>query len=102
MSNAPNSPATLSFSGAGLQPPPVVHSATLSWNASTSTVVGYNVYRSAVSGSGYTLVNSTLIPASSYVDSGVQAGGTYYYVATAVDANNVESAFSAEIPATIP
>src|SRR5712664_2094777 len=29
------------------------HSVALTWNASTSTVLGYNVYRSTVSGSGY-------------------------------------------------
>ena len=37
------------------------HSVVLSWNASASTVVGYNVYRSTVSDSGFTKLNSSLV-----------------------------------------
>jgi len=44
-------------------------------------------------------LNTTLVSALTYVDSTVQAGQTYYYVATAVDVNGNESAYSAP-PAT--
>jgi fibronectin type 3 domain-containing protein len=75
---------------------------TLTWNASTSTVTGYNVYRSTVSGGPYTKINSSLVNATTYVDTGVTAGQTYYYVVTSVDASSVESANSAEISVLVP
>jgi fibronectin type 3 domain-containing protein len=99
-SNAANSPATVSLTGTGMQPVP--HSVTSNWTPSTSTVAGYNVYSSAVSGGPYTRVNSTLVTSTQYVDSTVQAGHAYFYVVTSVDPNNVESIFSNEAPAIIP
>ena len=39
---------------------------------------------------------------TAYTDLTVQAGQTYYYVTTAVDSNNNESAYSNEAPAAIP
>jgi fibronectin type 3 domain-containing protein len=80
----------------------VTHSVSLSWSASTSTVSGYNVYRSTVSGGGYTKVNTSLVGGLTYTDSTVLALTTYYYVTTAVDSNNVESIFSNEVSAVIP
>jgi len=99
-SNATNSPATVTLSGTGVQP--VSHSVTLTWTASASTVSGYNVYRSTVSGGPYTKFNSTLVAATTYMDTAVQAGQTYFYVVTSVDSSSVESADSAEVSATIP
>jgi carboxypeptidase family protein/fibronectin type III domain protein len=78
------------------------HSVALSWNSSTSAVVGYNVYRSIVSGNQYGRVNSALIGSLSFTDSGLQSGSTYYYVTTAVDANGNESTFSNQVTANIP
>jgi hypothetical protein len=100
-SNATNSPASVTLSGTGVQPA-VSHSVTLTWTASTSTVAGYNVYRSTVSGGPYTKVNSTLLAATTYVDTTVQSGQTYFYVVTSVDSSAVESANSTEVSATIP
>jgi hypothetical protein len=80
----------------------VVHTVALTWNASTSTVSGYNVYRSTVSGSSYVKINSSLNAALSYTDAAVQNGTTYYYVTTAVDASGNESVFSNEVTAVIP
>jgi hypothetical protein len=70
------------------------HSVTLNWVASVTPSVSYNVYRGTVSTGPYTKVNSSLISGTAYTDSAVQAGQTYYYVATAVDINGNESAFS--------
>lgn len=78
------------------------HSATLSWNPSKSVVVGYRVYRSSQSGTSYALLTSTLVPGTSFVDSKVEKGQTYFYVVTAVDAESNESGFSNEAFATIP
>jgi hypothetical protein len=98
-SNATNSPLNIGLTGSGVQ---VSHSATLSWNASTSSVSGYNTYRAAVSGGPYTKLNASLNISTSYTDSTVQSGQTYYYVVTAVDLSGVESSNSTEASATIP
>jgi fibronectin type 3 domain-containing protein len=98
VSNATGSPATVTLSGTGV----VQHSVALTWNASTSTVAGYNVYRSTVSGGPYTKINSTLVTTLTYTDSTVQSGTTYYYVTTAVDTNGNESVDSNETSAPIP
>lgn len=98
-SNGSNSPAVEAFSGSGLQP---VHSVGLSWNASPSTVSGYNVYRGSQPGGPYTLLNSLVQPGTTYTDSTVLAGATYFYVVTAVDSSSQESVFSNEGTTTIP
>jgi hypothetical protein len=100
VSNATGSPASVSLSGTGVAP--VQHSVALTWNASTSTVSGYNVYRSTVSGGSYTKLNSSLVAALNYTDSTVQNSTTYYYVTTAVDSGGVESVHSNEVSAPIP
>jgi fibronectin type 3 domain-containing protein len=74
----------------------------LTWVDSTSTVVGYNVYRGIQSGGPYMRINSLLEAPASYVDYTVQSGCTYYYVVTAVDSNGLESAYSNEVVAVIP
>ena len=99
-SNAASSPATISLSGTGVTP--VAHSVTLGWTASTSTVSGYNMYRAGVSGGPYTKLNVSLDTLTTYVDSTVQSGQTYFYVVTSVDSTGAESAYSSEVTATIP
>jgi hypothetical protein len=100
VSNASGSPATVSLSGTGV--PPVQHSVALTWNASTSTVSGYNVYRGTVSGGPYTKINVSLVAVLNYTDSTVQSGTTYFYVTTAVDSSGSESVYSNEVSAPIP
>jgi hypothetical protein len=83
-------------------PPPSKHTVAVDWNPSPSTGVAYyNVYRGTASGGPYNLLGSN-ITATSYTDSTVQLGATYFYVTTAVDANRVESVYSNEFPAVIP
>jgi len=100
-SNATGSPATIALSGTGVTPTP--HTVALNWNASTSTVQGYFVYRSTTSGTGYVKLNASS-PATglSYTDSTVQNATTYYYVTTAVDSSGTESLYSNEAQAIIP
>jgi hypothetical protein len=98
--NATNSPATISLSGDGEQTVPP--SVALTWNPSTSTVAGYNVYRSENSGGPYTKLDSGIVTTDSYTDSSVQAGRIYYYVVTSVTTAGVESADSAQTSAAIP
>jgi hypothetical protein len=82
--------------------PQAAHSVALSWNASTSTVSGYNIYRGTLSGGSYLRINSSLVAALSYTDSTVQNTTTYYYVTTAVDSTGTESVYSNQVSAVIP
>jgi Abnormal spindle-like microcephaly-assoc'd, ASPM-SPD-2-Hydin/Immunoglobulin I-set domain len=100
VSNATNSPDTISLSGTGVAT--VTHSVSLAWSPSTSPVVGYNTYSSQTSGGPYTKMNSAPVASTSYTDSAVQAGLTYFFVVTSVDSNNVESAYSTEVSALVP
>ena len=73
---------------------PVSYSVTLAWNPSISTnVVGYNVYYGLASGV-YSSVKS--VTGSNTTITGLAAGTTYHFAATAVDALGVESPFSNE------
>jgi len=100
VSSADNSPTTIALSGSGVSA--TAHSVTLNWTASVSAVAGYNVYRASVSGGPYAQLNFSLISGTSFTDSNVQAGKSYFYVTTAVDGSADESAFSNEVSATIP
>lgn len=99
-SDATGSPASLSLSGTGVAP--VSHTVQLNWTASTSSVSGYNIYRSTTNGSGYVKVNGSLVAGVSYTDSTVQNATTYYYVTTAVDSTGEESIYSNQATAVIP
>jgi len=99
-SNASGSPAMITISGSGIQA--TSHSVALTWGASTSTVSGYNVYRSTTSGSGYSKLNGALVGSLNYSDTTVQNATTYYYATTAVDSSGNESVYSNEAQAIIP
>jgi fibronectin type 3 domain-containing protein len=90
------------LSGTGTQSTP--HTVSLSWSpSSTSSVVGYNLYRGTVSGGPYpTKLTSSPQPATSFEDNTVQSSSTYYYVATAVDSDSTESVDSNQAKAVIP
>jgi fibronectin type 3 domain-containing protein len=77
------------------------HNVTLSWTGSSGTS-GYNVYRSTASGTGYQKINSSLQTSTSYIDSAVLSGKTYYYVVTAVAAGGPESPYSNQTTVNIP
>ena len=99
-SNATNSPITIALTGTGVAQ---AHSVDLSWTPSTSSVTGYNVYSSRVSGGPYAKLNSTPMATTNFTDVTVQPGLTYYYVTTAVaSAGGTESKFSPEASAIIP
>jgi hypothetical protein len=88
-SDASNSPTVLLLGGTGAPP---VHSVVLNWTASTSTsIIGYNMYRGTSASGPFSQINPSLIPGLSYTDKSVVDGTTYYYEATAVDSNNQES-----------
>lgn len=78
------------------------HSVELNWQASTSNVVGYNIYRGTTNGGPYVRINTTLVTPLNYTDSSVASSTTYYYVTTAVDPAGVESEYSNQASAKIP
>ncbi len=77
------------------------HSVSLSWNPEASRVKGYYVYRGEQTGGPYTKISS-LLPGTTYTDTTVAAGQTYYYVVTALGTNSVESGYSNEAAASVP
>jgi hypothetical protein len=92
-------------SGRTVSPPSSSHYVVLSWTASTTAdVIGYNLYRGTTSGGPYpTKLNVSPVTGTSFTDNTVQAGETYYYVATAVGSDGVtESGYSDETSATVP
>jgi len=99
-SNATNASSAASVTGNGTPAPQ--HSVSLSWNASPSSVAGYNVYRGSQPGGPYLAVNSAPDATTTYADNSVTAGQTYYYVVTAVDGSGTESAYSNQVQAVVP
>lgn len=92
-------------SGAGDTTPPTAptglvavgtsSSVDLTWNANGEPdLAGYLVYRGVASGGPYSLLTASAIAGTSYSDT--SATGTGFYVVTAVDTANNESAYSNE------
>ncbi len=97
-SNASGAGASQSVDGTGIAPQ---YSVTLSWNPSTSPVAGYNIYRGTAVGS-YSKLNGALDSSTSYTDSTVVSGTTYYYSATSVTSSGQESGYSSPLKVSIP
>ena len=96
--NASTVAVSLSGDGSTSTAPEVV----LNWGASSSSgVVGYNVYRSSVSGGPYAKLVSSPVSGTSYTDDTVQAGD-YYYVVTSVGSNGAESPYSNQATVDVP
>jgi len=98
-SNATNSPAAEALAGMGTTSAPYV---SLSWKASTSKVVGYNIYRSTSLNGSYTRLNSNLDSGTTYTDATIASGATYYYATTAVNAAGEESGYSNRVQVVVP
>ncbi len=79
--------------------------AVVSWTAPASFpyATGYNVLRSPDNNNDYVQVNSSLVSGTTYTDSTVTAGSTYYYEVQSVDGSNLtgSSAISTPVSATI-
>lgn len=68
----------------------------LTWDA-TGDTVRYNLYRSMFSGGGFNLLTNTYT--TSYTDTTVLNGVTYYYVVSSIDSDGLESGNSNEASA---
>lgn len=71
----------------------------LTWSSSGSSAIGYNLYRSPLSGGGWEKLNATPIKGINYTDTTVENGRRYFYSVRAVDAAGNESAGSPEVSA---
>jgi fibronectin type 3 domain-containing protein len=92
----PTAPESAPAVPTGLQATAGHSQVSLSWNAS-SGATNYNVKRSTASGGPYTTISSA--STTSYTDSSVTNGTTYYYVTSAVNSVG-ESANSSEASGT--
>jgi thermitase len=73
----------------------------LSWNPSDlPTVAGYNIYRSTQSGGPYTRLNASLWHGTTYTDTSVINGTTYYYTVKQVSTDLNEIDYGSETAAT--
>jgi Abnormal spindle-like microcephaly-assoc'd, ASPM-SPD-2-Hydin len=100
ISNAVNSPTVEELTGTGVGKGS--HTVDLSWNPGDGNAVGYNVYRGTAKAGPFQEINTALDPSTNYTDNTVVSGATYYYVATEVNAQGQESAYSNEVKAVIP
>ena len=81
---------------------PGQRSVVLRWKASTTRNVRYNVYRGSSSRFHPEKLNSTPIEGTTFTDTTVVSGQSYWYVVKAVSENGEESQPSEEMSATIP
>jgi hypothetical protein len=97
-SNATDSPTVAGLSGTGVAP---AYTVNLSWDASTSQVAGYNIYRSSSLKGTYSRINPSLDPGTAFTDGTVASGATYYYDVTSVNSSGEESSPCAPVKVTV-
>jgi hypothetical protein len=100
-SNASNPLLQIGLVGTGVAAPAVQHSVALNWQASSSQVTGYFIYRGLGQGA-LSKLSASVDVSTSYTDRSVAGGQTYRYAVTSVDSSNIESAQSSPISITIP
>ena len=66
--------------------------ATVTWAAPSGTVTGYNLYRATASGAEGTTPYKTGLSGTSFADTGLADGTTYYYKVAAVNSVGVSGA----------
>jgi uncharacterized protein (UPF0303 family) len=97
-STAADSPTAEALGGSAVEP---AYTVNLSWDASTSQVAGYNVYRSPSLSGTYSRINPTLNAATSFTDNTVASGATYYYDVASVNSSGVESSPCTPLKVTV-
>lgn len=95
--NAFGSPQSAALNATGV----TMHDGLLSWDGSTSAVIGYFVYRSKKSGGPYVRLNDRPEAATTF-QTKVPGGQDWYFRVTALDANLVESLPSNEATVAVP
>lgn len=97
-STASDSPLTIALTGSAT----VKYRVLLNMTYGSSAAVGFNVYRGFQSGGPYDRLNSRAISETTFTDSSVDSGQTYYYVATEVDSAGNESSYSDQVTIPVP
>ena len=100
LSSAGNSPTVENVTGTGVAQ--TAHDVSLSWSPGDSKAVGYNIYRGTAQSGPFQAINSALDASTTYIDSTVASGHTYYYATTEVDAQGQQSGYSNVTQAVIP
>jgi len=73
---------------------------TLTWKpTANANILGYNLYRSGISGSGYSILNSSPLTDTVYIDNNATGGKDYYYILKTINDSLEESMPSAEVNA---
>ncbi len=98
-SDAAGSPTTIAVTGTGIAP---AHAVTVMWDASVSSVFGYNVYRATSLYGPFMELNTTPVTTTEFRDITVVPGQSYLYWVTAVEANTLESPLSDPVSVTVP
>lgn len=96
---------TVSLSETATAPKPVVHSASLTWRAPSSSsdpVDSYQVDRAASGSTQYSAIGTTAASSTAFTDTKVTAGQTYVYEVRSVDQYGRTSAPSNSITLKIP
>jgi hypothetical protein len=99
-SNTADSPLQISLSGAASAASQ--QSIALKWDKGEMPGNGYFVYRSSESGGPYSKLQTSATPEAEFMDSGLAAGHTYYYVVTSVAEDGSESGYSEQIVVNVP
>jgi fibronectin type 3 domain-containing protein len=99
-SNSSTNPTlTIPLSGTATSPSYQVN---LTWQAPTTSVAGYHVYRAPSGTTSYALLNSAVDTQTIYTDPNVQSGSSYDYVVKSVDTSGTESTPSNITTVNIP
>jgi Abnormal spindle-like microcephaly-assoc'd, ASPM-SPD-2-Hydin len=102
-STASRSPIEVRLAGSALASSTKAPSVYLRWDASGSSgIVGYYVYRSPSQTGPFSKLDESPEASTSYTDTSVSPGTTYYYKVTSVDSGQVESSFSETVSARVP
>jgi Abnormal spindle-like microcephaly-assoc'd, ASPM-SPD-2-Hydin len=103
LSDASNSPNRAAFSAnASVTSAGSAHRVTLSWRANSASAAGYNIYRGVSPSGPFSKINSSPHPNSTFTDTSVQGGETYFYITTALNQKGKESKPSNKVQVTIP
>ena len=78
------------------------HSVVLTWTASPTSGVTYNVYRSTTSGSCKTTTVATGLTVLTFTDNAVTNGATYFYSVDAQNGGGKSACTSPDVQVLIP
>jgi fibronectin type 3 domain-containing protein len=93
-------PVMFTVTAASSSPPSSNSTATLTWNADTSTnLAGYKVYFGTASGVYHSSISVGNV--TSYTVPNLAVGNTYFFAVTAYNGSGIESGFSNEVSKSI-